>query len=104
MSGPIRPADVLAVKQRQLPKEVFEAFNELVAESFSNGSAVVRQNDVIKRILSKMPGVTRERVFNDGWLNVEDAYRNQGWNVDHDRPGYNEMYEATFTFTVRRAT
>lgn len=31
-------------------------------------------------------------------LDVEDVYRAAGWEVTYDKPGYNETYDATFTF------
>jgi len=43
--------------------------------------------------------VDRNKIFEMGWLDVEDAYRAQGWNVVYDRPGYCESYEASFIFT-----
>lgn len=29
-----------------------------------------------------------------GWLDLEDIYRDEGWTVEYDSPGYNETYEA----------
>lgn len=100
---PIRPEDVASAKGATVPGAVLEAFNELITERMSGGVAVVRQSAVLERILAKMPGRARAEIFRSGWLDIEDVYRAAGWKVDYDRPGYNETYEATFTFeAVRR--
>lgn len=101
MTQPIKPHEVAALQHVQIPGEVFEAFNELIAEKFTNaGFAVVRQKDVVVRILSKLHNQTASEIFKNGWLNVELAYQNAGWVVDYDKPGFNESYEAFFRFTV----
>lgn len=94
MPGPISPDDLKDAKH--IPEEVFEVFNDLIRRA-SNG--VVKQKDVVAAIVQKM-GVASERVYREGWLNVEDAYRAKGWDVDYDKPGYNETYDATFRFTA----
>jgi hypothetical protein len=93
---PITPDE--AEVREDVPGEVFDAFNELIRE----GHGTVKQVDVVTRILFKMPHVERHEIFNRGWLNVEGAYRKAGWTVQYDKPGYNESYEAYFTFTRRR--
>ncbi len=92
MSGPISPTE--AASGKHIPDEVFDAFNELIQE----GSGVVRQKDVVARILAKMPAVDSNTVYQRGWLNVEGAYRAKGWRVEYDKPGWDESYEAFFTF------
>lgn len=82
-----------------IPEEVFEAFNELITEKRGH----VMQDDVVDRILSKMPDVTRDQLFERGWLDVEEAYRRKGWTVEYDKPGFNESYRASFTFAPRRS-
>jgi len=38
----------------------------------------------------------------NNWLDVGKIYENAGWKVEYDRPGFNESYEATFSFTAKR--
>lgn len=45
--------------------------------------------------------IDRETIFRRGYLNVEEAYREQGWSVVYDKPGYNETYDASFEFKVK---
>lgn len=42
-----------------------------------------------------------DEVFKKGWLNVEYLFRAAGWEVQYDKPGYNETYEAYFTFSKK---
>jgi hypothetical protein len=32
-------------------------------------------------------------------MDVEDVYQKAGWEVEFDKPGYNEDYEANFKFS-----
>lgn len=98
---PIKPNEVAEAKVNSIPDEVFEAFNELITENFSNGRAVVQQEDVAKRIRVKM-GRKADGMFDKGWLDVEGVYEKAGWRVTYDKPGYNEDYEANFTFAKKR--
>ena len=103
---PISPKEIGSVKSKIFPPEVLEAVNELIAENYTNGRAEVDQKDLVERILLKMNGnvpsemriVKRREVFDKGWLNIEEIYREQGWQVSYDKPGYNEDYEAYFVF------
>jgi hypothetical protein len=46
-------------------------------------------------------GVSRQEVFDNQWLDIEDIYREAGWKVSYDKPAYNETYKAYFTFSRR---
>jgi hypothetical protein len=75
---------------------VFDAFNTEIAKHFAGGSATVRQETVVMRLVEG--GMQRREIYDAGWLNVEEAYRDAGWKVTYDKPGYNETGEARFTF------
>lgn len=98
----ISPREVPVKQAELLPDEVIEAFNELIVETVSGGKAKFTQNAVVERILNKFHGgVGRPVVFDKGWLNVEPLYREQGWEVEYDKPGLHETYDAYFTFTAK---
>lgn len=103
MTKPLRPEDITEAKRAAVPDEVIEAFNELIAEDWSGTCATVSQDEVVERILSKLAeaglDLTRDELFDKGWLDVEDIYRDDGWDVYYDKPGYNETYPATFRFS-----
>lgn len=94
---PISPKDVPDAKKEQMPDAVLEAFNELISAEFSEGRAVVKQSEAVALISKKL----ERRDWPTKWLNVEEIYRQAGWNVEYDKPGYNESYPATFTFTKK---
>lgn len=96
VSKPITPDEVVGVKKVMLPKEVFEAFNTLIARNFYGNSAVVMQDEVVDLLVNN--GFNRGDIFKNHWLDVEDVYRSAGWIVEYDKPGYNETYASSFTF------
>ena len=97
---PIRPSEVAKKKEIIFPDAVFTAFNELIAQQFYNGSATIKQDDIVELMVKK--GLYRAEIYKRGWLNIEDTYRKAGWKVEYDKPGYNESYPATFTFSARK--
>ena len=108
MTKPISPDQVGRTKRASFPPEVFEAFNNLVARHFIGHSATFKQSDVVNAIVEAMQTETpygnngaeiEELIFKRGWLNVEETYRELGWTVKYDKPGYDESYEPTFTFS-----
>lgn len=94
---PIRPNEVEKAKAQSFPDAVIESFNELIKRHFTGRSATFTQDEVVKLIASK--GLKRKDIFDNHWLDVEPTYRDIGWKVEFDKPGYNEDYDAMFTFT-----
>lgn len=94
---PIRPDEVRIINP--IPDKVIEAFNMFIARTFVVDRAIVYQDDIVKQVESV--GISREDLFENRWLNVEDLYRAEGWIVEYDKPGFNESYPATFTFKVK---
>lgn len=86
------------IKGRILPDFVIQAFNECIYESKLKNSKVVDQEVVLDRIM-KLGNVSRQDVFKEHWLDVEDFYRNAGWTVKYDKPTFNEDYKAYFEFS-----
>lgn len=95
---PITPDEVVEHKLREIPDQVVECWNRMIA-SKSNGSntITIMQDDIVSALVAAT-GVKRQAVFDLGWLDIEDLYRNAGWKVSYDKPGYNESYEAYFEF------
>lgn len=96
---PISKADVEnALDDREFPDFVIQAFNECIMEARIKNSKNVMQDDVVKRIV-KLGNVSRNSIFENHWLDVERYYRKAGWTVHYDKPGFNESYEAYYTFS-----
>jgi phosphoenolpyruvate synthase/pyruvate phosphate dikinase len=100
MNKPITPNEVIELKQTILPKEVFEAFNQMIAAEWDGNMAVVKQNAVSEIIAEKM-NISTSEVYSLGYLEIETIYQKYGWNVEYDKPAYYETYGATFTFSKR---
>ncbi len=96
---PIRPSEIPETKVKIFPDEVFESFNELIAQQWCGHSVNIKQKDVIDLMIKK--GLKKEEISNQGWLNIEEVYRSVGWTVKYDKPGYNENYEPSFTFSLK---
>ncbi len=101
MSGvkAINPSEVVAARKASLPDVVIEVFNKLIAKNFNGHSASVYQSEVMKCLAAER--LKSSEIFKKGWLDVEDIYREQGWEVKYDKPGYNESYEAYFKFSKK---
>lgn len=102
MSGPLKPSEVQKKKNSTIPEVVFKVFNALIVENWSESSqsATVTQDEAVTRI-SKALKITRQEAFNKHYLDVEDAYSKAGWDVNYDKPGYCETYEAYFVFSKK---
>lgn len=102
MPGPITPDEVVAHKAAVvIPEKVFDAFNELIAQHWNGRDATFKKNDVVDLILAKYAeseSVTMNSIYGNNWLDVEPIYREAGWDVVYDRPGYNESYDAKYIF------
>jgi hypothetical protein len=96
---PITPGQARTKRTNSIPDEVLEAFNELIVENLRGRFSCFRQEAVEKRIMEKLK-VSNQHIYESRWLDVEEIYRNAGWEVKYDAPGYNENYPATFDFTA----
>ena len=97
---PLKPADVVDAKESSMPDAVMDVWNTHIAKNFLNGKAHILQDAVIVDLMHALD-VSRAQVFATGWLDIEDIFRAVGWRVDYDKPGYNEDYAASFTFTKK---
>jgi hypothetical protein len=102
MIQPISPDDVSKQKLQYLPEEVILAVNEAIAECWNGVESTIKQKNLIDKILLKMPELSRQEVFDKHYLEIEDIYREAGWKVRYDKPGYNESYDAYFEFSKER--
>ncbi len=97
---PITPADAAGFKKSKIPDHVIAVFNELIRQKFDGTQATIKQEDVVALILNTQPLVERDAIFANHWLDVEEIFEDAGWQVEFDKPGYNESYDAFFTFRI----
>lgn len=82
-----------------IPPLMVQAVNELLAEKFNTGRIILRQQEVKARYLKVSN--TPEDEFKVDWLNFEPLFRDRGWTVKYDKPGYTESYDPYFEFSVK---
>lgn len=100
MIEPITPDDIGAAKANIFPDFVIESVNALIAANYTNGRANFTQKAVISEMMQRANGdIKRTEIFENGYLNFEEIYRDRGWKVEYDKPAYYETYDANFTFT-----
>lgn len=95
---PLAPQEVVEAKRELIPDVVIETFNTLLAERATNGYATIYQDEVVAQLEEQ--GLVRQDIYARHWLDVEPLYRESGWEVEYDKPGYNETYRAFFRFSV----
>lgn len=94
--------------ETQIPDFVIEVINDLISRESSqpNRSVDIKQNEIIEKII-KHPDfpkdTSRQDIFDKYWLNFETIYEKAGWKVKYDKPGYNETYDAFYTFTPKHS-
>lgn len=95
MIKPITPSQ--AKGSRVLPDQVMIVWNDAITLNLCGGHATIKQKDIVDQLMATMKA-SRQEVFDNKWLNVEEIFRAVGWKVTYDKPGYNESYDAAFTF------
>lgn len=100
------PEDARA-NSKGIPDFVYDIFNELLTKRWNNGKPIViSQDEVVTSIIGRYnelydTELNRQAIFHYHWLDVESEYIKAGWDVEFDKPGYNESYKAFYTFTPK---
>ena len=99
----IKPSEVIDKKKKDIPEPVLECWNTMIAKQFSGSEATVFQDEIVAAIAEAMI-VSKDYVYDQHWLDIEDIYRKAGWSVTYDKPiSYaGESYRAHFIFRKKR--
>lgn len=97
------------------PDFVIQAFNECIEESFKesfqksrikSSTIVIYDDSIINKIISLSyyddsysRRVTPDEIYKNHWLNVEDYYRQAGWNVFRSPPPAKDIDLSYFMFS-----
>ena len=99
---PIKPEEVKPVKP-EFPDFVIEAFNELIQKKWDEdkGRSKIEQEEAIEKIIEKSSkdgkcGIKRHEIFDKYYLDVENLYRENGWDVKYFKQPYYETKEDHF--------
>jgi hypothetical protein len=101
MTLPIRPSDLS--DKITFPSDVFAAFNFEIRMNYKpwDKEAVVVQDDVIERIIAAL-NVSRQRIFDEHWMDVEDEYRKAGWSVTYNAMDHSSCPPAPAIYTFKK--
>jgi hypothetical protein len=92
MTKPLSPQEV----NKAIPDYVIAVVNELIEENYRPRGFTFTSAEVKRRVLLRMDeGVP----FDQRWLDFEPVFRKNGWNVEYDKPGYNESYDGFYKFS-----
>lgn len=107
---PITPEEVIG-KKPEIPGFVILAFNELIQKKWnkSRKMAIVLQEEAINMIMEKAPineetPFKRPDIFDKHYLDVEELYMENGWDVKYTKQPYYETKEDHyFTFSKKES-
>lgn len=99
---PFTPDEARNHKKHIIPDEVIQVVNELLVRELNDNYATLYEEEIVAEVLKRMPHLTREDAFKNKYFNFEPLFREQGWDVKYDSPGYNESYRAHYVFTAKR--
>lgn len=100
MVKPITPDEVKHV----IPDFIIEVVNKLIQEKWDGHEAIIKQDEIMDIVSSDDEDddkPSRQKIYDQGWLDFEPLYREVGWNVEYDKSAYYENYDAYFKFTKK---
>jgi hypothetical protein len=99
---PLSPAEAQKAFNKNLPDFVIESVNELIVATLdSSGRASFTFEELEQKIKSKKPD---DQPWTRKWLDIEETFREHGWRVESDSPGYNETYKGHYKFSPKRGS
>jgi hypothetical protein len=100
VTKPITPKEVRETATK--PDVVIEVFNELIQKYWDGDQAVIKESEAAQLISKRMDNIGTKAIYENRWLDIEHLYQKSGWVVVYDKPGFNESYPATFTFSTKK--
>lgn len=94
--GAFSPEEAAAEHKTSIPQEILDVVNALLTKRINHSVISIRQKEVLEGLGET--DIAVKDVFDRGWLDLEDLYEAKGWSVTYDKPGYNETYDAGWTF------
>lgn len=97
----ITKKDAIMLKKAMIPDEIIIAVNSLIIKHLKpDGTAIVTQEEILKEVCGdpECGKLTRDEIFDNHWLDIEDIYREKGWEVFYDQPCFSGSHNAYFEF------
>jgi len=108
-SKPMSPEEIMENKVVVIPSFVFDVVNNNLSRQIVslNSTVHIKEKVIVQEIIDMAAELDNEvdvvkyrsAIYVDGWLNFEECYRAVGWNVEYDKPAYNESYDAVYKFS-----
>jgi len=84
------------------PPSVVAVFKELLQKNLKENKAVITQEEAVEAIRKKMK-CSKAAVLTKHYLEIEDSFRAEGWDVRYRKPGFNETFLPHFRFKLKSA-
>lgn len=98
---PFSPDEAVHNQAALIPDVVFTAVNLLLSKQALSSSITIRKPDLIDKI-RELGGPDAGELCANKWLDVELAYRLQGWEVEYESPDWGSSGVGYYSF--RRPT
>ena len=93
----MKPLSPDEVKNSGFPDSIIKIVNDAIKKNFKRGKAILYQ-DSLAATVSCFLGISVINIFDNGYMDFEQLYRDQGWNVKYESPDRDETWKAHFVF------
>lgn len=103
MTKPFSPSEAakesIDKKIVNIPDFVIAAVNNLLALKYKDGEVSFTQDEIIEEI-QKSQDLERHEIYAREYLDFEEVFRKEGWNVTYYKGAYYEDWTPYFVFKV----
>lgn len=99
---PLTPAEVAYKTANAIPDFVISVVNDLLVKKYRAGVATLYQQEVVDQLRATRAGLTKEEIYDNGYLDFEPIFSKQGWSVGYHKPGWDEDFEPYWIFVAQR--
>ncbi len=100
LGNPALPPRAFLAQQKLLPEVILmtKVVNELLLTYLQWSSCTLKQQLIVEKYKNDYPSADFQYAYLDA---MERCFRDAGWKVEYDKPGYNESYDAFFRFSMK---
>lgn len=100
---PITPEEARNEAKSNIPEFVIIGVNNAIKSHYHKSGFTIKQKDILAEIMKVAPDdMTNNEIFENHWMDFEDLYKNFGWNISYDSPGYRESYDEKYEFKPKK--
>jgi len=96
---PLSPTDLKDNIENVIPSVVIEAVNNLLKKEFVGKSISITQKAIVSEIIKLDNTITRDKLFDNNWMDFEPIFRKNGWHVNYQSPDRDQNFDEYFVFT-----